>query len=188
MEDCDIVYHQASSEKHMLKQFLSFISSEYTAPDIISGWNVETFDIPYIVNRFIRVFDADEYKQLSPWKLVNEKIVKDKYGERQSYEIVGVSILDYMILFKKFGGKYGPQSSYKLDSIAEVVLGKKKIAYDGSLFDLFLNDTKKYFEYNVMDVKLVVDMEERASLLNVGMSLAYLAGTPFSSMFGTVVS
>lgn len=187
VKDVDIEYHKCDCEESLLKAYIAFQNSQYTSPDVITGWNVETFDIPYIVNRITRLFDFDEAKRLSPWGLLNENLQKNKFGtEEQTFEIVGVSTMDYMRVFKKLGYTYGTQTSYKLTDIAYVVNGKTKIDYEGSLHDLFINDYQKYVEYNINDVILVVEMEETAGLLQTAISMAYMAGVNYADTYGTV--
>lgn len=187
IKELNIEYHKCDKEESLLLAYLQFQNSQYTSPDVITGWNVELFDIPYLVNRITRLFDFDVAKRMSPWGLINEKTQKNKFGtEEQTFEIVGVSTMDYMRVFKKLGYTYGTQPSYKLNDIAMVVNGKTKLEYEGNLHDLFMNDYQTYIEYNINDVLLVVEMEDTAGLLQTAMSMAYLAGVNYLDTFGTV--
>ena len=181
-----IDYHECNDEVHLLKSFLSFFSGKYS-PDIITGWNSDGFDIAYLVNRITNLFGNKEVSKLSPWNIVREKTAVDKFGKKVfEYDLYGISSLDYLKLFKKFGYAYGTQTSYKLDDISEVVLGQQKIKFEGSLYELYKNDYQKYVEYNIMDVSLLVAMEEKTSLLKLATSMSYIAGSNFQDVFGTV--
>jgi DNA polymerase elongation subunit (family B) len=130
-------YYQVSSEVELLKSFLDFWSDPENTPDVVTGWNTSSFDVPYLINRISRVLDQDAALSLSPWKEIREKKVT-KYGqEKVEYVISGVQQLDYLDLFRKFTvNTYGAQESYKLDYIAEVVLDENKLDIDG-ISDMF---------------------------------------------------
>ena len=104
--------------------------------DIITGWNIEFFDIPYLVNRIKLLFNETEARRLSPWRIIHEKIVEFRNKQNQSYEPAGISVLDYYQLYRKF--TFGNQESYKLDFIANIELGEKKIDYSeyGNLLEI----------------------------------------------------
>lgn len=130
MKTSQVRFTKCVDEKALLKQFINFWHDEFTCPDIVTGWNIRTFDIPYLVNRINRLFGMDEVKMLSPWGMVDEKTISMRKGQVQIYDIVGIAQLDYLDLFQKFGYSFGPQENYRLDTIAEVVLGEKKLSYD----------------------------------------------------------
>ena len=122
MQTHSVVYVKCADERELLHKFVYHWSK--TSPDIVTGLNCEFFDIPYLINRIKRVFDNGREKFLSPWRMIDERETHTGYGQSTlKYEIKGVAILDYMAIFKKFGYSYGPQESYKLDHIANVVLG-----------------------------------------------------------------
>jgi len=123
-----IQFMKFDDEKGLLKRFIEIWKSDY--PDIVTGWNVEYFDVYYTIMRIVRLFGEDKAKELSPWKLAPKKNTRKFFGKDQStFHIPGISVIDFMDAFKKFGYKYGPQESYKLDHIAHVVLGEMKIDY-----------------------------------------------------------
>lgn len=130
--DRKIEYYWCESEVELLQKFLEWWSDPFNTPDIITGWNSKLFDMVYMVNRITKILGEKQMKRLSPWGIVNYKPIRDQFGgkEKQSYEVVGVAQLDYIDLFKKFGYKYGNQESYKLDHIAHVVLGDRKLSYE----------------------------------------------------------
>jgi DNA polymerase elongation subunit (family B) len=154
-------------------------------PDVVTGWNMRTFDIPYIINRCRRTLDEDKVKLLSPWGRVEEKQVTMMKKQTQLYDIIGVSQIDYLDLFKKFGYSFGPQESYRLDHIAYVVLGERKLDYDGTLHSLYINDHQKFIDYNIRDVDLVDRIDDKIGLMTLCFTMAYKAGVNFNDTFGT---
>jgi len=182
----DIVFAQFDTEVQLLQGFIKLWTADY--PDIVTGWNVEYFDIQYIVTRIIRLLGEESAKKLSPWKLIDQRR-REVFGKVQStYKISGMSVIDYMDAFKKFGYKYGPQESYKLDHIAHVILGEKKLDYSeyGSLTALYDENPQLYLDYNLKDTHLIQRMEEETSLLALVMTVAYGGGVNFGDAFGTV--
>jgi DNA polymerase elongation subunit (family B) len=124
----NIEFMKFEKESELLRRFVQLWTRDY--PDIVTGWNVQYFDIQYVITRVKNIFGEAYVKKLSPWGNVRQ-ITNEIFGKAQStYAISGVSVIDYMDAFKKFGYKYGPQESYKLDHIAHVVLGEKKLKYD----------------------------------------------------------
>jgi DNA polymerase elongation subunit (family B) len=124
-------YRGFESEAEMLYDFIEWWSDTLNTPDVISGWNTTLFDIPYLINRISRVCGSDEASRLSPWNKIEQKVVTIKGRENTMYNIAGIQQLDYLDLFKKFTlNTYGAQESYKLDHIAETVLGETKLDYD----------------------------------------------------------
>jgi DNA polymerase elongation subunit (family B) len=162
---------------------------EATSPDVITGWNVEFFDIPYLVNRIAKVNSEATMKRLSPWGLVDTRETKSAFGQTViKYELKGIAILDYMAIFKKFGYSYGPQESYRLDHIANVVLGEKKLDF-GELRDLnelHDNDYQKFIDYNIKDVELIDRMEDKLGLITLCLTMAYKGGVNYEQVLGTV--
>ena len=142
--------------------------------DAVTGWNIEGFDIPYILFRICNVLNVDEAKRLSPFQKISiRKVgsVGDKVIERP--EILGISQLDYIALYRKF--TYVQQESYSLDNISSVELGEKKLdysEYDG-LLSLYKNDYKKFIDYNIRDVELVDKLDQKLGLINLVYAIAY---------------
>lgn len=180
-----IQYNQCRSEEELLVKFLKWWKNDY--PDIITGWNIRFFDIPYIVNRCLRIGSQQAVNSLSPWGRVREKKVQFKNQNMDAYMIVGVNQLDYYDLFKKFGYSYGPQESYALNHIANVVLGEKKLSYEefGSLKNLYNENHQLYIDYNIKDVELVQRIDDKMDLIGLAMTLAYKAGVNMTDVFGT---
>jgi DNA polymerase elongation subunit (family B) len=179
----DVTYIQCESETHLLKEFLVFW--EKHQPDVITGWNTEFFDIPYICNRIKELFGEDEIKRLSPWGGVTEREVYKMGRNHQTYNIQGVAALDYLDLYRKFS--YTAQESYRLDHIAKVELGEGK---DGNPYDTFSEwyqkDFQSFIEYNIMDVELVDSLEDKLKLIELCLTMAYDAKVNFTDVLGTV--
>lgn len=185
MQENRVVYTKCATEQELLLRFLAHWNTPSHMPDVVTGWNMRTFDIPYIVNRCRRILDDEKVKMLSPWGRVEEKQVTMMKKQTQLYDIIGVSQIDYLDLFKKFGFSFGPQETYKLDHIAYVVLGEHKLAYDGSLHSLYMNDHQKFIDYNIKDVDLVDRIEDKIGLMTLCFTMAYKAGVNFNDTFGT---
>lgn len=180
-----IQYHHCNDEVDLLAKFLHWWKADY--PDIVTGWNIRFFDIPYLINRIAKIGSETAAKSLSPWNSVYQKKVQFKNKNMDSYMISGVSQMDYYDLFQKLGYSYGPQESYKLDHIAHVVLGERKMSYEeyGSLRNLYNENYQLYIDYNIKDVELVERIDNKMDLMNLAMMIAYQAGVNFPDVFGT---
>ena len=180
----DVKYIECANEYNLLKMFITFWSNNY--PDVVTGWNINSFDIPYIVNR-IRLTLGDEYvNRLSPWGIVNDKKAYVGGGTTiQSYSFVGISVLDYLDLYKKF--TYTNQESYKLDYIASVELGEKKLEnpYD-NFKDFYTKDWFKFVKYNIHDTELVDKLEDKMKLIELVYTLAYSSKINYEDVFSPV--
>lgn len=188
MDPSDIVYIECGGEVDLLLKFLQFWNASDTSPDVVTGWNVRMFDIPYLVNRVEKMIGAESVKKFSPWGIVREKAVTRMGRQSQVFELVGVETIDYWDLFQKFGNLiYGVQESYKLDNIANVVLGEKKLSYEehGNLFTLYKEDYQKFIDYNIKDVLLVEKIDDKVQLMNLCMMIAYKGGCNYQEAFGT---
>jgi DNA polymerase elongation subunit (family B) len=157
-------YIRCKDEYELLKKFIEFIADDY--PHIITGWNIEFFDIPYLCNRIRKVLGEDSMKNLSPWNVVNRREISRFKNIETVFDIMGIAVLDYLDLYKKF--TYTAQESYKLDHIAKVELGKEKLDYgEYDSFRLFYkNNWQKFVEYNVVDTELVDQLEDKMKLMN----------------------
>ena len=179
----DVTYVQCESEVHLLKEFLAFW--ERHTPDIITGWNTEFFDIPYLCNRIRNVFDEEEVKRLSPWKNVFGREVYKMGRNHQAYTLDGIAALDYLDLYRKF--TYSNQERYTLDHIAFVELGERK---DGNPFETFrewyTKDYQSFIEYNIQDVEIVDRLEDKMKLIELALTMAYDAKVNFTDVLGTV--
>jgi DNA polymerase elongation subunit (family B) len=185
-KDRTVKYFKCENEKDLLHKFLMHWNEKYVRPDIVTGWNVEFFDIPYLYNRIKNVCGDTYARQLSPWGVVFEKEILFNGKKNQTYEVKGISILDYLQVYKKF--KFGNQESYKLDYIAQEELGEKKIDYSeyGSILELYKNNFQKFMEYNIHDTVLVDRLEAKLKFLEQIMAFAYDAKVNYNDTMTTV--
>ena len=169
------------SEVEMLDAFLYLI----VEADVISGWNSEGYDLPYLVNRIAMIMSKNDTSRLCLWgELPKEKMV-EKYGkESQTYELVGRTHLDMLELYRKF--TYEERHSYSLNAIADYELGKSKTPYEGSLDDLYKKDFRKFIEYNRQDVILLSELEAKFKLIALVNGLAHDTTTLMTTCMGTV--
>jgi DNA polymerase elongation subunit (family B) len=170
-----------NTEKELLKGFLN--KWEECDPTIISGWNSEFFDMPYLYHRMCNVVGDQHAKRLSPLKRVQVKsFVNKKTGsDESSVKIEGVNHLDYMLLHKKFIMKQEP--SYKLDAIGEKYAKINKIEYEGSLDDLFKNDVNKFIEYNLRDVEILVALDNKLQFIALTQNICHLCHTTYENIY-----
>jgi DNA polymerase elongation subunit (family B) len=180
-----VKYLKCPNEQQLLESFIRFWSEN--CPDIITGWNVRLFDIPYLLNRVNRVIGEESVKRFSPWKLVSQRKLSVKGKQLDSYDITGVQQLDYFDLFQKFDYVYGTQESYTLDHIANTVLGEKKLSYEeyGTLHGLYKNDHQKFIDYNIRDVDLVDRLDKQMGLIERAVTIAYKGKVNYTDTFGT---
>ena len=189
MKDHMVVYRKFDREDDLLINFITHWSSQQYCPDVVTGWNSRFFDIPYLVNRINRMLGESYVKRLSPWGLVDRQEITKMGRTQTAYELKGISQLDYLDLFKKFGYSYGPQESYKLDHIAHVVLGENKLSYEESsnLHTLYKYNHQKFIDYNIKDVELVDRIEDKLGLITLCMTMAYKGGVNYNDTFGTTL-
>lgn len=165
----EVNVHIFDNERNLLQAFLNYY--EEINPTILTGWNIDFFDIPYLYNRLKNVCGEGYAKRLSPigqafWSPYREK-----------FSFGGVSILDYINLYKTY--TYSLEASYTLNYIATKELGRGKIEYEGSLDDLFENDLEKFIEYNIVDVDLVVSMDEKLQFIELCRAVCHAGYVPY---------
>jgi len=179
-----VVYVKCESELQLLHNFITHWSTPSHTPDIITGWNTMFFDIPYLINRTVRLLGEDVAKRFSPWGMLNRRTVRVMNREQNTYDITGIGHADYMELFQKY--TYTAQESYALNHIAHVILGEKKISYEeyGTLHSLYKNDHQKFIDYNIKDVELVDRLEDKMGLITLMLTMAYKGGVNYSDTFG----
>ena len=179
----DVTYVNCSNEEELLREFMSFWSKHY--PDVITGWNTEFFDIPYLVNRVTKVLGEDKSKEFSPWGIISSRKVYNHGREQQVYDIAGVANLDYLQLYHKF--TYTRQESYALNYIASIELGAKKNENPYETFrDWYTKDYQSFLEYNIVDVELVDQLEDKLGMLQLLFTMAYEAKVNYEDVFGQV--
>ena len=179
----NVIYKGFDTEYELLTDFINWWMIEENCPEVVTGWNSELYDIPYLVRRIDRVLGEKLMKRMSPWGLVTEKETFIMGRKHISYDVGGITQLDYLNLYKKF--TYKAQESYRLDYIASVELGQKKL--DHSEFDTFkdfyTNGWQKFVEYNIIDVELVDRMEDKMKLIELAITMAYDAKVNFVDVF-----
>jgi DNA polymerase elongation subunit (family B) len=179
-----VTYRQFNNEYDLLNDFIHWWMDN--TPEVVTGWNSKLYDIPYLVRRLDRVLGEKLMKRMSPWGLVTEDEVYISGRKNISYDIGGISQLDYLDLYKKF--TYKAQESYRLDYIAEVELGQKKL--DHSEFDTFKDfytkGWQKFVEYNIIDVELVDRLEDKMKLIELALTMAYDAKVNYEDVFSQV--
>lgn len=177
----DVQYVQCRDEVDLAHRFLSFW--EENTPDVVTGWNCELYDIPYILGRIDKILGEKDARRLSPWKNIYRKELVIKGRAQISYDVAGISVIDYLDLYKKF--TYTNQESYKLDHIAFVELGQKKL--DHSEFetfkDFYTKDWQKFIDYNIKDVELVDRLEDKMKLIELCFTMAYDAKVNYTDIF-----
>ena len=140
-------------------------------PTLITGWNIDFFDIPYLYNRISQILGESQARTLSPIK----DVIWLKHRGR--YRISGVSCLDYMALYKNF--TYNEESSYSLEAISQKELGKGKMKYEGTLDDLMKNDIQGYIDYNMNDVDLVYEIDQKMKLMDLARGICHKGHVPY---------
>lgn len=173
------------NEVDMLSDFIFYWKTRYC--DIVSGWNSELYDIPYLTQRIKRVMGEDVMQTLSPFGMVRERMIEVNGREQLKVDIVGITSLDYLDVYKKF--TYSSQESYKLDYIASVEIGEKKISYTDEytdLNDLYNRNFELYIEYNIRDVELLLRMDDKKKFMDIVFELTYSAKCNFEDSLGTV--
>ena len=182
----NVIYKGFNSEYELLCDFINWWMVEENTPDVITGWNIQLYDIPYLTRRLDRVVGEKLKKRLSPWGLVTEDEIWIAGRKHITYDVGGITQLDYLNLYKKF--TYKAQESYRLDHIASVELGQKKL--DHSEFDTFKDfytqGWQKFVEYNIIDVELVDRLEDRMKLIELAIVMAYDAKANYADVFSQV--
>ena len=188
----DVTYLKCRDENNLIMRFLEMW--EKTSPDIMTGWNIKFFDIPYLVNRIKRLLGEETVKRMSPWKMISERMTGKTPGgttvlsfkKETIYELSGIATLDYLELYKKF--TYSQQESFSLNHIAYVELSEKKLDYSEveSLHQLYKTNFQKFIEYNIHDVELVDRIDAKMQLIDMALALAYDAKVNYNDVFTQV--
>ena len=182
----DVQYVKCSSEVDLLKRFLDHWTLNY--PDIVTGWNIKFFDFPYLVNRINKILGEKDVARLSPWGRVNDRTVTIMGRANIAYEMLGIATLDYIEMYRKFAPGGVSQESYKLNNIANVEIGEKKISYEeyDNLHTLYRENYQKFIEYNIHDVRLVEKLDDKLKLIELALTLAYDSKTNYEDVFTQV--
>ena len=178
-----VSFVRCNSEMHMLDEFLKFWQDN--CPDIITGWNSKLFDMAYMCNRIINLMGERDVRKLSPWNVVRSDPIEMMGKTLARFSILGVAQLDYMDLYKKLTVKN--HESFKLDHIAEVELGKKKDENPYETFkDWYTNDYQSFVDYNIVDVELVDELEQKLKLIELCITMAYNAKVNYEDIYSQV--
>ena len=182
-DDETVNYVLCRDEIDLCEKFLKDWSDN--CPDVLTGWNVKFFDVPYLINRFTRILGEDDTKKLSPWEFLSQRTSAFKGKEQTMYDISGVCVLDYLELYQWYapGGKN--IENYRLDTVASVELDERKLSYDeyDSLHQLYKLDHQKFIDYNIKDVKLVLKLEDKLKLIELALTLAYDTKCNYDDVF-----
>ncbi len=177
----NVNYIECGTEHQLLSLFIEYWNANI--PDIVTGWNIQYYDIPYLSKRLNRVLGEKQMKMLSPWGMNTENEIFIMGRRHVYFDVAGLTQLDYLDLYKKF--TYKAQESYRLDYIAGVELGQKKL--DHSEFDTFKDfytqGWQKFVEYNIIDVELVDRLEDKMKLIELALTMAYDAKVNFADVF-----
>lgn len=167
------LYFECENEKQLLSNFLEFWESNY--PDVLTGWNVHSFDLPYIVNRICKIFGENEAKRLSIWKKIKTRNYVMNGKTEIEYELVGITVLDYYLLFKKFA--FINLENNRLDTVAKEILNQSKLSHEEyeSFRDFYTKNFNLFVEYNVQDCRLIPNLEKKLCLIQLAFTLAYQA-------------
>ncbi len=170
-----------SSESEMLDVFLTLVEDA----DILTGWNSEGYDIPYLHNRIIQILSKEHTKRLCLWNKFPRKREYESYGRPTiTFDLVGRVHLDYLQLYRKH--TYHEMHSYRLDFVGEYEVGDKKVAYEGSLDKLYNEDFEKFIAYNRQDVMLLVKIDNKLKFIDLANDLAHTNGVLLATTMGSV--
>ena len=172
------------TEQEMLNHFVRWWAEN--TPDVLTGWNVNLYDVPYICRRVNRVLGEKWMKTLSPWNRANEREINIMGRTHIAYDLSGINILDYLDLYKKF--TYTNQESYRLDHIAFVELGQRKLDHSEyeNFKDFYTSDWQKFVEYNIQDVELIDRLEDKMKLIELAVTMAYDAKVNLEDVYSQV--
>ena len=182
----DVKYIKCFDETDLIKRFIDDWSGDY--PDIITGWNVKFFDVPYLVNRIKKLLGEEFAKRLSPWNILTERKVFIMGRDQVAYTPLGIAILDYIELYKKYVPGGTSQESYKLDVICHNDLGERKLSYEeyGNLHTLYKDNYQLFIEYNIRDVELVEKLDNKHKVIDLVLTLSYDNKCNYEDVFAQV--
>ena len=170
-----------AEESEMIKTFLDLIDDA----DVLSGWNSEGYDIPYTVNRCVRVLSKDDTRKFCLWGQLPKKRVFERFGaENETYDLIGRVHMDYMQLYRKY--TYEERHSYSLDAICEYELGERKTQFEGTLDSLYNQHFKTFIEYNRQDTLLLGKLDKKLRFLDLANELAHANTVLLQTTMGAV--
>lgn len=183
----NVKYMNCGDEVTLLTEFLKFWNEQDF--DIVTGWNVNGFDIPYIINRMKKVLRAGDVNQLSPWRLIRDREVTIFNRQQTFYSLDGITILDYLEMYRKFCP--GSRESFKLDYIGKYEgVDVTKFDYEAlgykNLHDLYERNYDLYIHYNIIDTEVVDNLEAKLKLIQLVMTMSYNSGLNYQDAMTTV--
>ena len=188
VEQTNVTYVKCKDEHDLLGRFLTIWQSAHIDPDVVTGWNIEFFDIPYLVNRIRRQMGDTSAKRLSPWGILTQRNLEIMGKEYTVYTPVGINIIDYLQAYKKFS--FAQSESFKLDHIAFVVLGERKLDYQElgfeTLDEFYKGDYQNYINYNIRDVELVDKLDDKLKFIEQIFAIAYDGKVNYADAFTSV--
>ena len=181
-------YVPCRDEAHMLERFLQLWEDDDDRPDIVTGWNIERYDIPYLVNRIRKVLGEGHAERMSPWGLLREKNIEVWGNPTTIYIPVGLVILDYYDIYKKF--TYKQLESYSLDHVAFHEVKRRKLDYKSQGYsdieDLRKRNFPLFVQYNIEDLDRVHDIDEKNHFIDLACFIAYQAKVNLTDALGSV--
>ena len=179
----DVQYIKCQTERELLAQFLAWWESDH--PDIITGWNTEFFDIPYICNRIKSVMGEDAMKRLSPWGVVNSRMVNSGYGRKD--QVYDIMVLRNLTIFNSIVSLLILIKNHIVLFIAFVELGERKDENPYETFrDWYTKDYQSFLDYNIQDVELVDRLDDKMKLIDFILTMTYEAKVNMSDAFTSV--
>lgn len=176
-------YVECHDEASLLRNFIAFWSRFY--PDVITGWNISNYDMPYLYNRIVQILGEDIADKMSPYHDVYKRTRLIAKKEYHTVDIAGISQLDYLILYKKF--TYNSQESYTLGYISSIELGETKVENPYESFkEFYTKDRQLFIEYNIQDTVLIHKLEDKLKLLNLALTMAYDAKIQYEDVFSPI--
>ncbi len=179
----NFTYTKCKDEKEILSKFIEFIDEEH--PDIITGWNVKYFDIPYIIGRSLMILGKHQTNRISIWRHISKKVKEESDKKEITYDIYGTEILDYLDLYKKF--IFVRPDNYRLDTVAEIEIGQNKLKTEYNTFEEFYTkDPYTFVIYNLIDVELIDLLEEKLKLIQLATEIAYEGKVNFGDVYSPI--
>jgi DNA polymerase elongation subunit (family B) len=182
--DDEVIYKYCKDEKVLLKSFIDHCEKDYY--DVLTGWNSNLFDLPYLINRIRNLLGDDEVNRLSPTKRVYFRSMRGQFGKEQiRWFVDGVSCIDYLDVYKRFC--LTNRDSYKLDNIGGIELGETKVDYGNTNLSSLADDNWQTFvDYNIQDVKLVVKLEKKLQYITLLRMLSHIGLTTMEAAMGSM--
>lgn len=180
----------AGNESRLLQNYLNWMERNY--PDVICGFNSQAYDIPYLVRRIENVLSEEDASRMSPVGKyrIRENNMDNERANKDAEIIVdldGVFCADELVLYRdKFKINQPLDGGNSLSNIGETEGLGRKIAYEGSLKDLYEKDYQKFYEYNVRDVDLLRRIEEKRRLIPLARQITSAGLSNYDSIYSSI--